>query len=144
MEIRLPFDHRRDLVASARPGDVLASRADVRPGRCAVGQHLAGAGYFWPMWPFLGWGIGLAAHALAGDDREPGPRHSCRDGHRSLRYGGSRLERPNRPRSDGCDDLGFRPTFGATAQDRVGDQLPMTGSNCILTTPMIVRLLILR
>src|SRR5439155_24237150 len=58
--------------------------------------------------------------------------------------GGSRLERPNRPRSDGCDDLGFRPTFGATAQDRVGDQLPMTGSNCILTTPMIVRLLILR
>ena len=49
---------------------------------------LTGAGYFWPMWPFLGWGIGLAAHALAGDDPEPGPRHSCRDGHRSLRYGG--------------------------------------------------------
>ena len=41
MEIRLPFDHRRDLVASARPADVLASRADVPPGRCAVGQHLA-------------------------------------------------------------------------------------------------------
>jgi Domain of unknown function (DUF1707)/2TM domain len=48
---------------------------------------LTGAGYFWPMWPFLGWGIGLAAHALAGDDPEPGPTHSCRDGHRSLRYG---------------------------------------------------------
>ena len=32
---------------------------------------LTGAGYFWPMWPFLGWGIGLAAHALAGDDPDP-------------------------------------------------------------------------
>jgi hypothetical protein len=49
---------------------------------------LSGAGYFWPMWPFLGWGIGLAAHALAGDAPDPGSRHSCRDGHRSLRYGG--------------------------------------------------------
>jgi hypothetical protein len=28
---------------------------------------LSGAGYFWPMWPFLGWGIGLAAHTIAGD-----------------------------------------------------------------------------
>lgn len=34
---------------------------------------LTGAGYFWPMWPFLGWGIGLAAHALAGDDPESEP-----------------------------------------------------------------------
>lgn len=32
---------------------------------------LSGAGYFWPMWPFLGWGIGLAAHALAGDGPDP-------------------------------------------------------------------------
>ncbi|MDQ6914665.1 MAG: DUF1707 domain-containing protein [Actinomycetota bacterium] len=23
----------------------------------------SGAGYFWPMWPLLGWGIGLASHA---------------------------------------------------------------------------------
>ncbi len=22
-----------------------------------------GAGYFWPVWPILGWGIGVAAHA---------------------------------------------------------------------------------
>lgn len=22
-----------------------------------------GAGYFWPVWPLLGWGIGIAAHA---------------------------------------------------------------------------------
>lgn len=24
---------------------------------------LTGAGYFWPIWPMLGWGIGLLAHA---------------------------------------------------------------------------------
>src|SRR4051794_10577286 len=26
---------------------------------------LVGAGYFWPVWPMFGWGIGLASHALA-------------------------------------------------------------------------------
>ena len=25
---------------------------------------LTGAGYFWPMWPMLGWGIGLVLHAV--------------------------------------------------------------------------------
>lgn len=24
---------------------------------------VTGAGYFWPMWPIAGWGIGLAIHA---------------------------------------------------------------------------------
>ena len=24
---------------------------------------VTGAGYFWPMWPLLGWGVGLAVHA---------------------------------------------------------------------------------
>lgn len=24
-----------------------------------------GAGYFWPIWPALGWGVGLAAHGVA-------------------------------------------------------------------------------
>ncbi len=24
----------------------------------------SGGGYFWPVWPMLGWGIGLASHAL--------------------------------------------------------------------------------
>lgn len=24
---------------------------------------ISGAGYFWPMWPLLGWGVGLAIHA---------------------------------------------------------------------------------
>ena len=36
---------------------------------------LTGAGYFWPMWPFLGWGVGLLAHALARNDPEPEPTH---------------------------------------------------------------------
>ncbi len=26
---------------------------------------LTGADYFWPIWPMLGWGFGLASHALA-------------------------------------------------------------------------------
>ncbi len=26
---------------------------------------LSGAGYFWPVWPLLGWGIGVAFHALS-------------------------------------------------------------------------------
>lgn len=26
---------------------------------------LSGAGYFWPIWPILGWGIGLAFNAWA-------------------------------------------------------------------------------
>ena len=36
---------------------------------------LTGAGYFWPMWPSLGWGVGLVAHALARNDPEPEPTH---------------------------------------------------------------------
>ena len=37
-------------------------------------------GYFWPIWPMLGWGIGIAAHGLrernrmsSGDERWPSP-----------------------------------------------------------------------
>lgn len=26
---------------------------------------LTSAGYFWPVWPILGWGIGVAAHAAS-------------------------------------------------------------------------------
>jgi hypothetical protein len=25
---------------------------------------LSGGGYFWPVWPFMGWGIGVVSHAL--------------------------------------------------------------------------------
>jgi hypothetical protein len=33
---------------------------------------LTGMGYFWPVWPALGWGIGIASHASAA---LRGPRH---------------------------------------------------------------------
>ena len=36
-----------------------------------------GAGYFWPIWPLLGWGAGLALHAWQvrlGRDDDAGPR----------------------------------------------------------------------
>lgn len=26
-----------------------------------------GAGYFWPMWPILGWGIAIGIHAVTGE-----------------------------------------------------------------------------
>ena len=26
---------------------------------------LAGAGYFWPIWPMMGWGIGIVSHGMA-------------------------------------------------------------------------------
>jgi hypothetical protein len=34
---------------------------------------VTGRGYFWPIWPMLGWGIGLAFHALSlrWNDAEP-------------------------------------------------------------------------
>jgi hypothetical protein len=40
---------------------------------------LVGAGYFWPVWPMFGWGIGLASHALAARERSGDGRrmHKC-------------------------------------------------------------------
>jgi len=32
---------------------------------------LSGAGYFWPIWPILGWGIGLAFNAWAAYFEKP-------------------------------------------------------------------------
>lgn len=37
-----------------------------------------GAGYFWPIWPLLGWGIGVASHgrwALGAPARRSGAHH---------------------------------------------------------------------
>jgi DUF1707 SHOCT-like domain/2TM domain len=31
---------------------------------------LTGAGYFWPIWPFMGWGIGVVVHWLGDSGRE--------------------------------------------------------------------------
>ena len=66
----------RDLPAdSSRPPEPRRSRID--PGLAArlapfvlvnlmliVIWAATGAGYFWPMWPLLGWGIGLASQGL--------------------------------------------------------------------------------
>jgi len=32
---------------------------------------LTGGGYFWPVWPALGWGIGVAMHGWATFGRRP-------------------------------------------------------------------------
>jgi hypothetical protein len=37
---------------------------------------LTGMGYFWPIWPMLGWGIAVAMHA--GSARPSGPRRARR------------------------------------------------------------------
>jgi hypothetical protein len=34
----------------------------------------AGGGFFWPMFPILGWGIGIAFHVWDVVSPEPGPR----------------------------------------------------------------------
>jgi Domain of unknown function (DUF1707)/2TM domain len=48
-------------------------------GMLVVIWALTGFGYFWPVWPILGWGIGLASHAFAvygprADEDEDEPR----------------------------------------------------------------------
>jgi len=40
---------------------------------------ISGAGYFWPLWPLLGWGLGLARHRLQhGAARHRGPARVSR------------------------------------------------------------------
>lgn len=63
-------------------------------------------GYFWPVWPMLGWGIGLAFHAfsLRWDDQAPTPeqidaearRIAERDGYTGS-SGGASASDPYRP-----------------------------------------------
>lgn len=45
---------------------------------------MTGAGYFWPIWPLLGWGLGLASH---GSERFLG-RALMPCGHRRRRHAG--------------------------------------------------------
>lgn len=41
---------------------------------------VTGMGYFWPIWPMLGWGVGLALHAFAlGWDKEPTEEEIARE-----------------------------------------------------------------
>ncbi|CAA9481103.1 MAG: hypothetical protein AVDCRST_MAG45-176 [uncultured Solirubrobacterales bacterium] len=80
------------------PGEPARSRprrSATRPGR-ALGHEIAaylavnlilvlvwaatGADYFWPMWPMLGWGLGIAKHARQGDRRPHGPARGLHTG----------------------------------------------------------------
>lgn len=45
----------------------------------------SGAGYFWPVWPLLGWGVGLASHVSGARFGGPCGRHS-RAAHRPSRH----------------------------------------------------------
>lgn len=41
---------------------------------------ITGLGYFWPIWPMLGWGLGVALHAFAlGWDKEPTEEEIARE-----------------------------------------------------------------
>lgn len=39
---------------------------------------LSGMGYFWPMWPLMGWGIGLLSHACERETRSHKASRSAR------------------------------------------------------------------
>jgi hypothetical protein len=68
---------RRDLVALT--GDLPRAPRERRDGRREFGSHLrsyltvmallvaiwaaSGMGYFWPIWPILGWGFAIVSHA---------------------------------------------------------------------------------
>jgi hypothetical protein len=72
---------RRPAVAPAPPsGDLrahLVAYVAVNLALIAV-WALTGAGYFWPIWPLLGWGLGVVSHALpaggCGGRRHVSPR----------------------------------------------------------------------
>jgi hypothetical protein len=74
---RAVVKHRRDL------GRHVAAFVVVNLFLIAI-WAASGAGYFWPIWPLLGWGLGLASH---GSERFLGrPLSPC--GHRSRRHPG--------------------------------------------------------
>ncbi len=50
--------------AAGSPADHLRAYVLVMVALVAI-WALTGAGYFWPVWPALGWGIGLVPHAFA-------------------------------------------------------------------------------
>lgn len=80
------------------PGELARRRRDRPPLarvehlRRQIGPYLAvnlilivvwaatGADYFWPIWPMLGWGLGIAKHARHGDRRRHGPARCLRTG----------------------------------------------------------------
>jgi hypothetical protein len=59
---------RRD---AGSPADHLRAYLVVMVALVAI-WALTGAGYFWPVWPALGWGIGLVPHAFGAQRPRPG------------------------------------------------------------------------
>ncbi len=59
----LPAPRRPRPAARRRPAGARPSSAPSSPSTCVliVIWAATGAGYFWPIWPLLGWGIGLIA-----------------------------------------------------------------------------------
>ncbi len=71
-------DGRRHPVRGQRPADVRAHAGSyvlVMALLVAIWLLTTPGGYFWPIWPMLGWGVGVASHGLA---RSCGPRRHAR------------------------------------------------------------------
>src|SRR5918999_1922509 len=90
----------------------------------------SGGGYFWPIWPMLGWGIGVAMHAapwLARSGTAPAERRIERPEHTSVDEVASSVasERPSlQPAAapDGTVTILFSDIEGSTIlNDRLGD-----------------------
>jgi hypothetical protein len=82
------LEQRIDAALAARTLDELAElKRDLpTPPQSDFGEHLrvyaavqlllvaiwavTGAGYFWPVWPFMGWGIGLVLHGVCDAGKE--------------------------------------------------------------------------
>lgn len=83
----------------------------------------SGGGYFWPIWPALGWGIGVAAHAAPLIARQSDPRDAPTSVDEIASTVGS--ERPSmRPAAapDGTVTMLFSDIEGSTAMnERLGD-----------------------
>jgi hypothetical protein len=97
LEARVERAHRAVLGADLRAVDLredprVAAERRRREVREHAAQYLAvmallvliwaltGAGAFWPVWPMLGWGIGVAAHAAS--------VHGARQPRRPVAHGG--------------------------------------------------------
>ncbi|MGH7197342.1 MAG: histidine kinase dimerization/phospho-acceptor domain-containing protein, partial [Candidatus Omnitrophota bacterium] len=64
----LPSDLRRQAARRAANRVALVTHTGAYVavnGFLALIWLFTGAGYFWPIWPILGWGLGLALHAFA-------------------------------------------------------------------------------
>jgi hypothetical protein len=60
---------------------------------------VTGHGYFWPIWPMLGWGLGIAFMVLGGGG--PGPNRPDREARRTAR---SQRRQDRYERRHGSDD----------------------------------------